>query len=77
MGHHLVMAKLVCTQCKAEIEGGEGDASTFVCAKCADKNSLGAFKAELAELEQLGDSKTASQGRRIEFLKAKIASVEA
>ena len=73
------MATIICVKCGKGVEVPEvkegQDNSTFVCEACAEKVNLPAYKAELAELESKAD-KTESEGKRVEFLKAKIAALE-
>lgn len=71
------MPSIICTKCGSAVEviKLQGDYSTFECNKCSELKNLQSYKAELAELTaKVG--KTDSEGIRVEFLKAKIASIQ-
>ena len=66
-----------CTKCgqEIEVEKVSGDYSTFVCGECQEKINLPAYERELEKYLAKSD-RTESEDRRIEFLKAKISSIE-
>lgn len=70
------MSTITCTKCGKVIEVSQlqGDYSTFVCDECAEKANVEAYKTEIVALEAKSD-KTESEGRRVEFLKARLASI--
>ena len=73
------MKTIICTRCHAEVERNipvEGDHSTFVCDTCQDVANLPAYEAEIAELQQLGDTATESQQARLAFLQKKVKPIQ-
>jgi endogenous inhibitor of DNA gyrase (YacG/DUF329 family) len=74
--------EITCVACGKKVKTtGTGDFSTFVCEECQEIRNLPAYKAEIVELEKLGEKegenpRTESQDRRLAFVKDKIVKIE-